>query len=365
MNMKERYDYVLLLVVLSLVGIGLVMVYSSSSVIAQERFDDSYFFIKKQAVFSLVGLALMIAYSLIPYQHLRRFYMLALILGVASLIMVWIPNLGSEIRGSSRWVRVLNLSFQPSEFAKLGIVIFLAHSLAKKRKDIKSFTIGFLPHFVITLTFVLLIVNQPDLGAALAILTISITMMFVAGVRARYLAAVLSLAIPVTAFLIISEPYRMRRILSFIDPWKDPLGHGFHIIHSWLAFGSGGLFGVGLGAGRQKLFYLPEPNTDFILSVIGEEFGFVGVTIIMILFLIVIAKGISISLKAPDLFGSYLALGTTLLIGIHAFVHAGVVMGLLPTKGLTLPFISYGGSSLMSSMTSMGILLNISSQRMA
>lgn len=364
MHVKERYDYLLLLIVLSLVGIGLVMVYSSSSVIAQERFHDDYFFIKRQAVFSLVGLALMIVYSLTPYQYLRRLCILALILGVVSLIMVWMPGIGSKIRGSSRWVRVLSLSFQPSEFAKLGIVVFLAHSLAKKRKDIKSFSMGFLPHFIITLIFVLLIVNQPDLGAALAILTISITMMFVAGVRTRYLAAVLSLAIPVTAFLIITEPYRMKRILSFIHPWEDPLGNGFHIIHSFLALGSGRCLGVGLGAGRQKLFYLPEPNTDFILSVIGEEFGLVGVTIIMILFFIVIAKGISISLKAPDLFGSYLALGITLLIGIHAFVHAGVVMGLLPTKGLTLPFISYGGSSLMSSMTSMGILLNISSQRM-
>lgn len=365
MKRKGTYDYTLFLIVLSLLGIGLVMVYSSSSVIALKRFDNSYFFIKKQALFSLIGIAFMVIYSITPYQYLRKLSLPVLILGLMSLLMVWMPGMGVEIRGSSRWIRILNLPFQPSEFAKLALVLFLAHSLAKNHQNIKTFTMGFFPHFIITLFFILLILKEPDLGTSLNILVISLIMMFVAGVRVRYLLGVFSLAIPLTAFLIMGEQYRIRRILTFLNPWEDPLGRGFHIIHSFLAMGSGGWCGVGLGDGRQKLFYLPEPHTDFILSVLGEEFGLVGVIITISLFLILIVKGISIALRAPDLFGSYLSLGITLLIGLQAFIHAGVVMGLMPTKGLTLPFISYGGSSLISSLTSMGILLNISYQRRA
>jgi len=365
MKRKGIYDYTLFFTVLLLLGIGLVMVYSSSSVIALKRFGDSYFFIRKQALFSLIGIALMVIYSITPYQYLRKLSLLVLILGLISLLMVWMPGMGVEIRGSSRWIRILNLPFQPSEFAKLALILFLAHSLAKNHQNIKTFTMGFLPHFIITLFFIFLILKEPDLGTSLNILVISLIMMFVAGARVRYLLGVFLLAIPLMAFLIMSEQYRIRRVLTFLNPWEDPLGRGFHIIHSFLAMGSGGWCGVGLGDGRQKLFYLPEPHTDFILSVIGEEFGLVGVVIIIGLFLILIVKGISIALRAPDLFGSYLSLGITLLIGLQAFIHAGVVMGLMPTKGLTLPFISYGGSSLISSLVSMGILLNISYQRIA
>lgn len=364
MKRRGQYDFTLLLIVLLLFGIGLVMVYSSSSVIALERFGDGYYFIKKQAIFGLMGILSMITCSVIPYQYLRKVCFLALVFSLVFLVLVLIPRIGIEVRGSSRWIKILGFSFQPSEFAKLSVIIFVAHILAKKKDRIKMFNVGFLPILIITLFFAFLILKEPDFGTASTLFTISLIMMFVAGVRMRYLAGVVLAGIPLTAMLVLCEGYRMRRVLSFLDPWKNPLGDGFHLIHSFMALGSGGWFGVGLGEGKQKLFYLPEPNTDFILSVIGEEMGLIGITVVMSLFLILIVKGIGTSLKAPDLFGSYLSLGITLLIGFQAFTHAAVVMGLIPTKGLTLPFISYGGSSLITNLISAGILLNIRSQRL-
>ncbi|RLA93717.1 MAG: putative lipid II flippase FtsW [Deltaproteobacteria bacterium] len=264
-----------------------------------------------------------------------------------------------------RWIRFGPISVQPSECAKLGLIIYLSFFLSRKLKNVKNFSTGFLPPFIVTGILSLLVLLQPDYGTSFLLIAILFISLFVAGARILHLLLSLLLLVPLGLFLILNCPYRLKRLLAFFDPWSDPTDSGFQIIQSYLAFGSGGLFGLGLGNGRQKLFYLPEAHTDFILSVVGEELGFVGVIIIITLFFIVIFCGIKISFRARDLFGSFLALGLVSLVGLEALINMGAVMGLLPTKGTTLPFISYGGSSLIVSLTAIGILLNISSQSRA
>ncbi|MBI5286193.1 MAG: cell division protein FtsW [Deltaproteobacteria bacterium] len=250
-------------------------------------------------------------------------------------------------------------TFQPSEVAKLMLVIYLAYSLSQKVDRIKTFSIGFLPHIIISGLIILLILKEPDFGTAVVLGGITIFMMYIAGVRFTYLVTLFLITLPFIYLMITQVGYRMNRIMAFLNPWKDPEGGGFQIVQSLLAFGAGGIWGVGLGEGRQKLLYLPEAHSDFILSVVGEELGLLGVSTILILYLFFLICGIRIALKAGDLFGSYLALGITLLITLQAIVNTGVVMGLLPPKGLALPFISYGGTSLVVNMVGVGILLNI------
>jgi cell division protein FtsW len=278
------------------------------------------------------------------------------------LILLLVPGFGHTVGGATRWLRFMGLSFQPSELAKFTLVVYMAYSMSKKGSNMNSFLNGLLPHLIVAGGLMLLIVLQPDLGTALIIGCWLFILLFVGGVRLRHLFLILILAAPFVMWLIWQADYRLKRWLAFIDPWNDPKGMGFQIIHSFLAFGSGGILGVGLGNGKQKLFYLPEPHTDFVLSVAGEELGFVGVTVIIILFGILIMRGIKISLDARDLYSSYLALGLTCLIGLQAIVNMGVVMGLLPTKGLTLPLISYGGTSLVFNLLGIGVLLNVSSR---
>jgi len=294
----------------------------------------------------------------VNYQLWRKLVYLLLIGSLLSLILLLIPGVGNEVSGSSRWLKFAGFSLQPAEFAKLALVIYLAHSLSKKQQEIR-----FLPKVIVSGVFVLLIIAQPDFGTAMILAAIALTLLFAAGLKLRHLLSGILLSLPAIYLMIVRVDYRKKRILAFLNPWKDPTNSGFQIIQSFLAFGSGGLWGMGLGRGRQKLFYLPDAHTDFIFSVIGEELGFLGVVAILTLFLILILRGIKISLSAPDPFGSYLALGITLMIGLQAMVNFGVSLGLLPTKGLTLPFISYGGSSLIVSLIGAGILLNISSQR--
>ncbi|MBW2323279.1 MAG: putative lipid II flippase FtsW [Deltaproteobacteria bacterium] len=357
-----QWDYILLLTTLLLVGGGVVMVLSASSFLAEKRFNDAYFFFKPQLVFMLVGLALMLILKNIPYQFVCRLSYLWLFIAIVGLILVFVPGVGHKVGGSSRWLHLGFISGQPSEFAKFALVTVLASSLAAKRNVIKSFAYGLAPHLIILGILAGLIVIEPDLGTCVILVVITVVMLFVAGVRISYLLSLLGLSIPVLAVLILRHGYQLRRIIAYLAPWDDPLGAGYHIIHSFYAFALGGLTGVGPGAGRQKLFFLPEPHTDFIFSVVGEELGFIGVALISFLFLCLVWRGIVVALNAYELEGTYLALGLTLIIGVQAFLNMFVVTGLLPTKGLALPFFSYGGSSLIMNFICVGIIMNVASQ---
>lgn len=261
-----------------------------------------------------------------------------------------------------RWLKIQSVSFQPSEFAKLGLIIFLAYFLTKKDEKIRSFSFGFLPTVLLSGLVVVLVAKEPDLGAALFLSAMVFLLLFVSGARVIYLTGALLLTIPVVYYLFMSVGYRYKRLMSFIRPWEDPTGTSFQIIQSFLSFGSGGLFGLGLGEGRQKLFFLPAPHTDFIFSVIGEELGLVGAIMVVLLFFVFTVRGIQIGFSLDDRFGAYLALGVTLMISLQAVINMAVVLGLLPTKGLTLPFISYGGTSLITNLVGVGILLHLSTR---
>jgi cell division protein FtsW len=359
---QQGWDYILLLVTLILTGMGLVMVFSSSSMLAQQRFGDPYFFFRPQAIYALIGLAIMLAVKHIPYQLFTRLAYLFLLGTLAALVLVIIPEIGHRVGGSSRWLRLGGYSFQPSEPAKMTLVIYLAYSLAAKRETIEKFTVGLVPHLLVLGVMVGLVLIEPDLGAAVTMCALAMILFFVAGVRLTHLLTLALLGVPFIFYQIVARPYRMKRIAAFMSPWDDPLGAGYHIIHSFFAFASGGLTGLGPGAGQQKLFFLPEPHTDFIFSVVGEEFGFVGVACVALLFLILVARGISVAMNAYDLEGTYLALGLTMIIGVQAFLNMAVVLGLLPTKGLILPFFSYGGSAMLVNFACMGIILNVAGQ---
>ena len=362
MEPRSTYDRTVFVIVLTLIITGIVMVYSASSVSAAKSYGSATYFLKRQVCFAGIGFLAMLCAMKMRYQLLRRLVYYMLIASAVFLIAVLIPGIGATVGGSTRWFRFGTLSFQPSEFAKLALVIFLAYSLASKEKKIQSFSIGFLPHLIVTLGMAALVLMQPDFGTAMLMIVLLTIMVFAAGSRIKHLASFFTISSVACYFLISSVGYRLDRFTAFLNPWKDPMASGFQIIQSFLAFGSGGLWGAGIGNGKQKLFYLPEAHTDFIFSIIGEELGFVGVLAIILLFLLLAYCGIKIASRAPDIFGTYLALGITSLITLHAVINLGVVMGLLPTKGSTLPFISYGGTSLVVNLTATGILLNISSQ---
>ena len=362
---KRVTDNLLLLSVLALLSIGIVMVYSSSSIFALKSYHDEYYFLKKQLLFASLGILLLIAVARIPYQYLAKLAYPILGLSFVGLILVLVPEIGSRLGGSMRWFRFGPLSIQPAECAKLGLITYLSFFLYKKQNNIKNFSTGFFPPFIITGTMAVLVLCQPDYGSAFLLMALLFIMLFVGGARLFYLLLSLIFLAPLGFFLILNSSYRLRRFTAFLDPWSDPTNTGFQIIQSFIAFGSGGAFGLGLGNGRQKLFYLPEAHTDFIFSVVGEELGLLGVMIVITLFFIIIFCGIRISFRARDLLGTFLASGIVSLIGLQALVNMGVVMGLLPTKGSPLPFISYGGTSLMVNLVGVGILLNISSQSRA
>ncbi len=353
----------LILAVLALTAIGLVMVYSASSSLALKRHMDAAYFFKRQLLHVGVGLGLMIFLARMEYDRLRRWAYPFLGLVFILLVAVLIPGLGHRAGGAARWLRLFGVSIQPSELAKLALMMYMAYSLSAHHDNIRTFSRGFLPHLGMSVVLVLPILAQPDLGMSLMVFTIGLVMMFVAGVRMLYLGGLVVTAIPVVYTLIVAFPYRFQRLAVFLDPWKYRYGAGFQIVHSFLAFGSGGTMGAGLGASKQKLFYLPEPHTDFIFSVLGEELGLWGVALVLSLFLLLVWRGIKTALGARDLFGTYLAMGATLIIGLQAFVNAGVVMGALPTTGLTLPFISSGGSSMVTNFVCVGILLSVSAHR--
>ncbi len=363
LTMAGGPDIILLLVTLILVTSGTVMIYSSSSAIAAARFGDGYFFIKKQVMFVVLGLGVMIVLSRIPYYYLRKVAYFSILFSVALLSLLLIRGLGTRVGGATRWLDLGVFSFQVTELVKVSFVLFLAHFLTKKEEHIKEFNKGFLPPLIITTIIIVLILLQPDFGTAMIMAMLLIFVLYLAGSRILHLAGLAALLVPAGFMLVMHKGYRLDRFLSFLDPWKDPTNSGFQIIQSFLSFGSGGVAGVGLGNSMQKLFYLPEPHTDFILSVIGEESGFIGITIIILLFVIFVLRGFMISYRTPDLFGTLLASGLTILIALGAFINMAAVMGLIPTKGLVLPFLSYGGTSLIMTLATVGVLLNISSHR--
>jgi cell division protein FtsW len=363
MKGNKRFDYILLLAVLALVGFGIVMVYSTSAILAGDRFGDPYYFLKRQALYAGFGFVLMILMMFFPYEMLKRFAYPILILSILFLIAVLIPGIGHRAGGSMRWLKIQSFSFQPSEFAKLGLVIFLAYFLTKKEEKIRSFSFGFLPTVLLSGLVIALVAKEPDFGAALFLSAMVLLLLFVSGARVIYMVSAFLLAVPAVYYFLMNVGYRYKRLISFIRPWEDPTGTSFQIIQSFLSLGSGGLFGLGLGEGRQKLFFLPAPHTDFIFSLIGEELGLVGAMVLVLLFFIFTLRGIHIGLSLGDRFGAYLALGITLMISLQAVINMGVVLGLLPTKGLTLPLVSYGGTSLVTNLVGVGILLHLSTHR--
>jgi len=353
------YDRLLIISTLGLLVMGLLMVYSTSSVVAMKRFGSQYFFVKKQLTYMLAGFICFFGAMRVPYSFYRKMAYPILLLSIAALVCIYIPGIGFSAGGARRWIRLGPIAFQPSEPAKLAVIFFLAYSLAAKQEKIREFSVGFLPNILIPGVVILLIMFETDLGTSVALASIVALLNFIAGVKKRYLGA-LVVGSGVMIYLVIQKfSYMMTRIVIFMDPWKDPEGKGFQMVQSFLAFGSGGIKGVGLGEGKQKLFYLPEAHTDFILSVIGEELGFVGVACVLALYALFLYCGVKVAMKSRDRHGMYLALGLTFMVVLQAVFNSGVVMGLLPPKGLPLPFISYGGTSLLVNMIAVGILLNI------
>lgn len=355
-------DIILLLVTLILVTVGTAMIYSSSSIIALEKFKDGQYFLKKQIFFVVVGLISMVLLTKIDYTTWKKAAYPGIILSLILLMLLFIPHVGLKRGGATRWLNLGVFSFQVSEMVKIAMVVFLAHLLARKAHLLKKFSRGILIPSAITAVVISLILLEPDFGTAVIIASILILMLCLAGSRMTHLMFLAAAFIPVGVWLIFHKGYRLARLTVFLDPWKDAGNSGFQIIQSLISFGSGGTFGVGIGDGMQKLFYLPQPHTDFILSIIAEESGFIGVSIVIILFSIFVFRGFMIAMKAPDLFGMLLAAGLTMVIAMESFINIAGVMGLIPLKGLALPFLSYGGSSFVMSMIAVGILLNISTQ---
>ena len=358
-------DHVLLSVTITLALVGLVMVFSASAVVAGNRFDDSGYFLKRQLAWLTFGFLLLHLASRIDYIWWKRLTIPLLGLMIVLLVMVLIPSLGVAAKGARRWLRLGAISGQPAEMAKLIAVIYLAAYLTKKEDRLTIFSSGLLPALIVVGVLSGLALLEPDLGTAVVLGLVTMGLLFLAGARISHLLGLWLCMAPVALALVLGSSYRRQRLMTFLAPWKDASDAGFQITQSFLAFGSGGPFGVGLGEGKQKLYFLPEAHTDFVLALVGEELGLVGTGAIILLFALFVVRGFQIASRARMPFGRYLGMGITLLIGIQALVNACVVTGLMPTKGLTLPFVSYGGSSLVVSLVGVGILLNISRDRRA
>jgi cell division protein FtsW len=354
----NRTNFILLLVVIILASIGLVMVYSSSSVYAMDKFGSSYFLFYRQLLWlSLGSIGLIFAYHF-PYskwKHLSK----PLILFSIFLLLLSLSRLGHSSGGAKRWIKLGGLTIQPSEIAKLFFVIYIADFLSRKKEKVKDFFKGLCPPLSILSVFVILLLVQPDFGTAALVTSLALILIFIGGGSPIYIFSLFFLSLPTIYHLIFRVGYRRERVIAMLNPYKDPQGAGFQLIQSIIAIGSGKIFGKGLGASKQKLFFLPSSYNDFIFSIIAEELGFVGATTVILLYLVFIILGFRIVLKTKDEFGFLLASGIVLLVALQAFINIGVSIGILPTKGLCLPFISYGGSSLVINLIAVGILLNI------
>jgi len=345
--------------VLALVGIGIVMVYSSTALMSTKEFASSFHYLKSHLFTVFVGLSAMFLLSHISYLRLRPLALVLLIFALILIVLVFMPGIGLSANGARRWIRLWPTTFQPSEFVKLTLVIFLADYMAKYSHKMKDFRYGIMIPGGIMLLFQGIIIMQPDFGAVMSLGILTLGMIFLGGARLRHIGACVLCSLPAIYMLVFAVPYRRRRIMAFLDPWEDPLGSGFQLVQSFIAFGRGSLFGVGIGGSKQKLFFLPEVHTDFIFSLIGEELGLIGVLLVVGLFLWLFMKGIMIARSAFDTFSYYLAFGLTMMIGSQTLINFAVTTGLMPTKGLPLPFISYGGSAQLINMGAMGILISI------
>ncbi len=350
----------LLFDIMALICVGIIMIYSSSAFYAERNFGSPYYFIIRQLLALAVGAVLLRIAIKLPYETYKKLTPILMVVTLAFMLIVLIPGIGRQVGNARRWIRFLGIGFQPSEILKLTLIIWVAGFLNRKKEVLGYFSRGLLPSFIVIGIFCFLLLLQPDFGTAVLICMTLLLMIFAAGVKTTHMVGSLVGLAGIGAFLIFSKAYRLRRVTGFLDPWADPLDSGFQLVQSFIAFGTGGLFGRNLGNSRQKLFFLPEGHTDFIFSILAEETGFMGVLLVMVLVLLLMIKGFEISLNCPDDFGRNLAFGITSLIFLQSVFHVGVVIGLLPTKGIPLPFISYGGSSLVLCMFMVGILINIS-----
>ncbi|HUK33585.1 MAG TPA: putative lipid II flippase FtsW [Vicinamibacterales bacterium] len=359
MARKLKSDPVLFIATILLVGLSVVMVYSASAVVMMEKFQRPYLFLTKQAMWAALGVVALGVVMRVDYRQYKQPMLIWVCLGCAVLALVAVL-FSPPVNHARRWFAVGGLGIQPSELAKLAAIFFIADTLERRLHRINDFNYAILPIAVVVGGIVGLILLEPDFGTSMSLLLIAAVMIFAAGINYKYVFGVVLCALPVVAFLVMGTAYRRQRVLTFLDPWRDPLGAGFQIIQSIYAVGTGGVWGKGLMNGVQKLFYLPEPHTDFIYSVIAEELGLVGATAVVVCFGLITWRGLRVALRAQDTFGAFLALGLTTMIAVQAFFNISVALGLLPTKGIPLPFLSFGGSSLLINLLGMGILLNVS-----
>jgi len=361
MAKRVSVDRWLFTVTLVLVFVGLVMVFSASAVMAKERYGSGYYFLLKQLGWALAGLVAMIVGMRADYRRLKHPAVVFTVLGVTTLLLISVFFLDRS-HNTHRWIHLGGFSLQPSELAKPALILFLAYFLESRTKSMDDWRNTLLPAVIPTLAFVGLVVFQPDLGTALALCAITVSVLFVAGLDLKYLGYAFLASLLPLYFLIFHVRYRRDRMLAFINPFSDPQGKGFHMIQSLIAVSTGGITGIGLMEGKQKLFYLPEPHTDFIFAVTAEELGLVGSVIIVALFAVFLWRGIRTALRTQDTFGQFLVVGITSMVVVQAFVNISVVLGMMPTKGIPLPFVSYGGSSLFVTLACVGVLLNVTKQ---
>jgi cell division protein FtsW len=356
---KLKSDKVLFIATILLVGLSVVMVYSASAPMALQRYGKASRFLVTQSMWALLGIALLSVIMRIDYRNYREPAFIWTCLGFVALALVAV-FFRAPVNGARRWFGVGGIGIQPSELSKLVAIFFIAALLERRMHRIDDAGYALLPIGIVVIGLVALILPEPDFGTAMSLLLIAAVMVFAAGLNYRYLVGVALVALPVLYILVMGSTYRRRRTLAFLNPWEDPLGDGFQIIQSLIAVGTGGLWGKGVMNGVQKLFYLPEPHTDFIYSVIAEELGLLGATAVVACFCVITWRGLRVALRAPDSFGAFLALGLTTMVAVQALVNMSVVLGLMPTKGIPLPFVSAGGSSLLINLVGMGILLNVS-----
>ena len=359
MARKLQSDKWLFLATLALVAVSIVMVYSASALVALERFQQPYLFVTKQVMWALLGVAVLSIVMKVDYRVYRNDTLMWTLLAVVAVLLIGVL-FSPPVNGAKRWFAIAGFGIQPSELAKVAAIAFTAIMLERRMHRVNELRYALLPIAIIVGGLVALILLEPDVGTAISLAVVIGIMVFVAGVSYRYLIGAVLLSLPALYVILMSASYRRRRLFAFLDPWADPLGDGFQIIQSLIAVGTGGVFGRGLMQGVQKLFYLPEPHTDFIFAVIGEELGLIGTTVVLICFCVITWRGLRTAMRAPDRFGSFLALGLTMMIVVTAFVNMSVVLGLMPTKGIPLPLVSFGGSSLLINLLGLGVLLNIS-----
>lgn len=355
-------DFILFSTIMLLVAIGVVMVYSASSYSAffNPNIKDSTYFLKKQGAAALIGIVFMFATIKIDYHKIKRYTTILMIItaGLLAVVLAFEP-----VNGATRWIQLGPLSFQPSEIAKYIVVLYMAKSIPKKGEKIKTLTYGIVPYIITSGFYAGMVFVEKNLSIAVIIMLVTLIILYISGAKSSHILGLIGLVALCGVAGIIFEPYRMARFTSFLDPWKDPKKDGYQLIQSLLALGSGGIWGVGLGKSRQKCYYIPEPHNDFIFSIIGEELGLIGCTLVVTLFVVFIWRGIVTAVKAKDAYGTLLAAGITSVIAIQAIINIAVVTGAMPVTGVPLPFISYGGSSLVINLIAVGILLNISRQK--